>query len=177
MERQDCRRAVGQYFFGLDLGHTDGGGNIDGDAKCDKWRRHRARHFDVDDHGGGAGDHQRDDGGRDGRHSILLSDNGDEFADELRSHGLAGRAISKHFFGLDLGHTDSGGNIDGDAERNEWRGHRNRHSDADDHAWRTGNHERDDGGRDSWNRIFISDHRDEFADELWGDGLAGRAVS
>ena len=170
---RDCRRAVGEHLHGIDLGDTDGGGNLHGDAERDQRRRHRARHSDADHHGGGAGDHQRDDGQRDGGHGLLLSDHGDQLADQLRSHGLAGGLVGEHLYGLDLGDTDSGGNLHGDAERDQWRGHRKRHSDADHHAWRPGNHQRDDGERDSGNRILLSDHRDELADQLWSDGLAG----
>ena len=77
------------------------------------------RHSDADHRRGGAGDHQRDDGERDGGKRLLVSDHGDEFADQLRSDGIAGGLSVNSFDGLDLGDTHGGGNIDGDAERNE----------------------------------------------------------
>ena len=39
-----------------------------------------------------------------------------------------------------------------------------------------GNHERDDGERDSRDCVLVSDHGDQHSDQLRGDGIAGRAV-
>ena len=140
---------IGEHRNGTDLRDTDGGGNIDGDVERDQRRRDRQRHSDADGHRCGAGDHQRDDGERDGGKRVLLSDHGDEHADELRRHRIAGGVDGEHRHGIDLRDTDGRGNIDGDTERDQQRWDRQCHSDADDHRCGSGDHERDDGERDS----------------------------
>ena len=84
---------------------------------------HRNRHSDANHHAWRTGDHERDDGGRDSGKRILVSDHGDELADQLWSDGIAGRAVGQHFFRVDLGDTDSGGNIDRDAQCDQRRRH------------------------------------------------------
>ena len=37
------------------------------------------------------------------------------------------------------------------------------------------NNECDGGERDGWDGVWVPDYGDEFADELWSDGIAGRA--
>ena len=112
---------VGEHRDGVDFGNADGGRNIDGDAERDQQRWHRQRHSDADHRSGAAGDHERDDGERDGGKRLLVSDHGDEFADQLRSDRIAGGLVGEHHDGIDLGDTHCGWNIDGDAECDQQR--------------------------------------------------------
>ena len=124
----------------------------------------------------GAGDHQRDYGERDGGKRILVSDHGQQHADQLRGDGIAGGLVGEQRVRIDLGDADDGGNIDGDAERDQQRGDRQRHPDADHQRSGAGNHQREYGERDGGQRILVSDHGQQHADQLRGDGFAGGLV-
>ena len=69
-----------------------------------------------------AGDHQRDHGERDGGQRLLLSDHGDEYADQLRRHGIAGGVNGQQRDRTDFRDAHGGGNLHGDAERHEQPG-------------------------------------------------------
>ena len=79
---------------------------------------------------------ERDHGERDGRKRILVSDHGQQHADQLRGDGITGGLVGEQRDRIDLGDADDGGNIDGDAERDQQRGDRQRHPDADHHTQR-----------------------------------------
>ena len=124
-----------------------------------------------------AGNYKWDDGERDGRKRILVSDYGDEHTDELRRDWIAGWIVGEYFERSDFGDADGGCNLDGDAECDERERNRERHSDRDDQPGSSCNHKRDDGERRRWERVQLSDYGDEHPNELWRDWIAGRPLS
>jgi hypothetical protein len=84
---------VGEHGDWPDLGNTDGSRNLDGDAERDQCRRHGEWNSDDHDQPSTPGHHKRNDGERRSRSRLLLSDCGNEHADQLWSNGIAGRIV------------------------------------------------------------------------------------
>ena len=116
---------------GVDLGDPYVCGNIDGDTERDQQCWNRQRHSDADHRSRVPSDYERHHRQRKSGKCILVSDHGHQCAHQLRSDGLAGRFIGQHRDWFDLGDSDVGGDIDGDAERDQQRWYRQRHSYAD----------------------------------------------
>ncbi len=170
-----------EHCDGVDYRNADSDGSLHGDSqRNEQWRRRKRHTYDHRRRCNSTTcDHERHDGERDRGKRVQLSNRGDEFANQLWSHGFAGMVESEHCDGVDYRDADSDGNLDGDAERDQQRGHRERHT--HDHGCRrdgtTCDHERHNGERDSGKRVHVPDHGDEFANQLRRDGSAGMVES
>ena len=150
---------IGEQRDRIDLGDADGGRNIDGDAERDQQRGNRQRHSDADHRNPAAPvitSATTASGTVGSAFSYQIT--ATQHADQLRGDGFAGGFIGEQRHRVDLGDADGGGNVDGDAERDQQRGNRHRHPDADHHRGGAGDHQRDHGERDGGKRILVSDH-------------------
>src|SRR5208282_5466830 len=158
---------------GIDFRDAHGGRNLNGNAERDQQRRNRQCHSDADHQSGASGNQQRHDCERDSRKRLLVSDHGDEYAEQLRSDGIAGGVNAEQRDRIDFRDAHGGRNLNGNAERDQQRRNRQCHSDADHQSGASGNQQRHDCERDSRKRLLVSDHGDEYAEQLRSDGIAG----
>jgi hypothetical protein len=139
-----ARGANREYRDGVNFGHAHGGGDFECDAKRNQQRRNGNGLPDAHDRRAGTANHEFGDIKRNNWKRPLVSDHGDECADQLRSDGIARWVKREYRDRIDLGHAHGGGNLHGDPERNQRRRYGLRDLDDNHQSGTASGHQRSD---------------------------------